>query len=158
MRKPKKYGMFYFKDKNGEWQFRKPTPLQRKAILIYYLRRRSGRAMTVKRIADDFHVSERTMQKLLKELEAEGVIRREPIYDENGFQKANKIVYIGEKARLTGDEPSIDKIFEDGNPMKLRSFEWTGYWECHTQYNFFFEHIKGYQFVESDPYVDDDDE
>lgn len=126
MRKPKKYGMFYFKDKNGEWQFRKPTPLQRKAILIYYLRRRSGRAMTVKRIADDFHVSERTMQKLLKELEAEGIIRREPIYDENGFQKANKIVYIGEKARLTGNEPSIDKIFEDGNPMNLRSFEWTG--------------------------------
>ena len=158
MRKPKKYGMFYFKDKNGEWQFRKPTPLQRKAILIYYLRRRSGRAMTVKRIADDFHVSERTMQKLLKELEAEGIVRREPIYDENGFQKANKIVYIGEKARLTGDEPSIDKIFEDGNPMKLRSFEWTGYWECHAQYNFFFEHIKGYQFVEPDPYVDDDDE
>ena len=158
MRKPKKYGMFYFKDKSGEWQFRKPTPLQRKAILIYYLRRRSGRAMTVKRIADDFHVSERTMQKLLKELEAEGVIRREPIYDENGFQKANKIVYIGEKTRLTGDEPSIDKIFEDGNPMKLRSFEWTGYWACHTQYNFFFEHIKGYQFVEPDPYVDDDDE
>ena len=158
MRKPKKYGMFYFKDKNGEWQFRKPTPLQRKAILIYYLRRRSGRAMTVKRIADDFHVSERTMQQLLKELEAEGIIRREPIYDENGFQKANKIVYIGEKARLTGDEPSIDKIFEDGNPMKLRSFEWTGYWECHTQYNFFFEHIKGYQFVEPDPYADDDDE
>ena len=158
MRKPKKYGMFYFKDKSGEWQFRKPTPLQRKAILIYYLRRRSGRAMTVKRIADDFHVSERTMQKLLKELEAEGIIRREPIYDENGFQKANKIVYIGEKARLIGDEPSIDKIFEDGNPMKLRSFEWTGYWECHTQYNFFFEHIKGYQFVEPDPYTDDDDE
>ena len=158
MRKPKKYGMFYFKDKNGEWKFRKPTSLQRKAILIYYLRRRSGRAMTVKRIADDFHVSERTMQKLLKELEAEGVIRREPIYDENGFQKANKIVYIGEKARLTGNEPSIDKIFEDGNPMKLRNFEWTGYWECHTQYNFFFEHIKGYQFVEPDPYTDDDDE
>ena len=158
MRKPKKYGMFYFKDKNGEWQFRKPTPLQRKAILIYYLRRRSGRSMTVKRIADDFHVSERTMQKLLKELEAEGIVRREPIYDENGFQKANKIVYIGEKARLTGDEPSRDKIFEDGNPMNLRSFEWTGYWECHTQYNFFFEHIKGYQFVEPDPYGDDDDE
>ena len=158
MRKPKKYGMFYFKDKNGEWKFRKPTSLQRKAILIYYLRRRSGRAMTVKRIADDFHVSERTMQKLLKELEAEGVIRREPIYDENGFQKANKIVYIGEKARLTGNEPSIDKIFEDGNPMKLRNFEWTGYWECHIQYNFFFEHIKGYQFVEPDPYTDDDDE
>ena len=26
MRKPKKYDMFYFKDKNGEIQFRKPTP------------------------------------------------------------------------------------------------------------------------------------
>lgn len=39
MRKPKKYGIFYFKDKNGEIQFRKPTPKQRKQILVYYLRR-----------------------------------------------------------------------------------------------------------------------
>lgn len=106
----------------------------------------------------DFHVSERTMQKLLKELETEGIIRREPIYDENGFQKPNKIVYIGEKKRLTGEEPSIDKIYEDGNPMNLRSFEWTGYWECHTAYNVFFDNIKGYRFVEPDPYADEDDD
>ena len=158
MRKPKKYGMFYFKDKNGEIQFRKPTPRQRKAILVYYLRRRSGRTMTVKRIANDFRVSERTMQKLLKELEAEKIIRREPVFDDNGFQKANRIVYIGEKKRLTGNEPSIDKIYEDGNPMDLRSFEWTGYWECHTDYNVFFENIKGYRFVEPDPYGDDGDD
>ena len=46
--KPKNYGMFYFKDKNGEMQFRKPTPRQRNIILIYYLRRRSGRMMSVK--------------------------------------------------------------------------------------------------------------
>ena len=156
MRKPKKYGRFYFKDANGEIQFRKPTPKQRKQILIYYMRRRSGRIMSVKTIAEDFRVSERTMQKLLKELEVEEIIRREPIYDEHGFQKANKIVYIGEKLRLTGHEPSIDKIYEDGNPMNLRTFEWTGYWECRGQYNFFFEHIKGYKFVEPDPYADDD--
>ena len=158
MRKPKKYGMFYFKDKNGEIQFRKPNPRQRKAILVYYLRRRSGRTMTVKRIANDFCVSERTMQKLLKELEAEKIIRREHVFDDNGFQKANRIVYIGEKKRLTGNEPSIDKIYEDGNPMDLRSFEWTGYWECHTDYNVFFENIKGYHFVEPDPYGDDGDD
>lgn len=63
------YGCFRFVDKDGKEHFRKPTPKQRKNILIYYLRRRSGRCMRVADIASAFHVSERTMQKLLKELD-----------------------------------------------------------------------------------------
>lgn len=85
--KNKGYGMFRFVDENGVEQFRKPNQVQRKKILIYYLRRRSGRMMTVKGIADDFHVSERTMQKLLKELETEGIIRRDPVYDDKACKK-----------------------------------------------------------------------
>lgn len=79
--------MFRFVDENGVEQFRKPNQVQRKKILIYYLRRRSGRMMMVKGIADDFHVSERTMQKLLKELETEGIIRRDPVYDDKACKK-----------------------------------------------------------------------
>ena len=60
------YGYFRFVDKDGKEHFRKPTPKQRKNILIYYLRRRSGRCMRVADIAAAFHVSERTMQKLLR--------------------------------------------------------------------------------------------
>ena len=77
------YGCFRFVDKDGKEHFRKPTPKQRKNILIYYLRRRSGRCMRVADIASAFHVSERTMQKLLKELEAENIIRRVPVYGES---------------------------------------------------------------------------
>lgn len=147
--------MFRFVDENGEEQFRKPNLIQRKRILVYYLRRRSGRMMTVKGIAEDFHVSERTMQKLLKELETEGIIRRDPVYDDRGVQKANKIVYTGEKKRLTGKEPSIDKICAEGNPMHLRDFEWTGFWQFIDAPQLFFDGIKGCRY-EGDP-IDEDE-
>ena len=61
------YGCFRFVDKDGKEHFRKPTPKQRKNILICYLRRRSGRGMRGAGIASAFHVSERTRQELLKE-------------------------------------------------------------------------------------------
>ena len=111
--------------------------------------------MTVKGIADDFHVSERTMQKLLKELETEGIIRRDPVYDDKGVQKANKIVYTGEKKRLTGKEPSIDKIFVDGNPMHLRDFEWVGFWRFADAPALFFDGIQGCRYEE--PPIDEDE-
>ena len=103
------YGCFRFVDKDGKEHFRKPTPKQRKNILIYYLRRRSGRCMRVADIASAFHVSERTMQKLLKELEAENIIRRVPVYGESGVQKASKYIYTGDKSRLTGKNLALTR-------------------------------------------------
>lgn len=135
------YGMFRFVDDNGKEQFRKPSIRQRKRILTYYIRRRSGRIMKIHEIAKTFNVSDRTIQKLIKELEFDGVIRREPVYDENGFQKANKIIYTGEKKRLMGNEPSIDKVYDKDNPLKLRDFEWDDFWEYRDDLETFF-HIK----------------
>ncbi len=138
------YGYFYFKDKNGKEHFRKPTPRQRKNILIYYLRRRSGRCMRIADLAAAFCVSERTMQKLLKELETENIIRRVHVYGESGVQKASKYIYTGDKSRLTGKEPSIDKIYDPSNPMKLRDFDWQGYWDVQDDYLFFhYEEVFG---------------
>lgn len=83
--------------------------------------------MRVADLAAAFCVSERTIQKLLKELETENIIRRVPVYGESGVQKASKYIYTGDKSRLTGKEPSIDKIYDPSNPMKLRDFDWKGY-------------------------------
>jgi len=139
--KNKGYGMFRFVDDNGVEQFRKPNARQRKRILTYYIRRRSGRIMKVHEIAKAFNVSDRTIQKLIKELEIESVIRREPVYDETGFQKANKIIFIGDKKRLTGEEPSIDKVYDNENPMRLRDFEWDGFWEYKDDIWLFFDNL-----------------
>ena len=103
----KGYGYFYFLDENGALQMRKLTGRKRKEVFKNYLRRRSGREMKLETIASAFNVSTRSMQKLLKELEQEKVIRREATYDESGRQKANRIVYIGDKPRLTGKELQI---------------------------------------------------
>ena len=77
----KGYGYFYFLDENGALQMRKLTGRKRKEVLKNYLRRRSGREMKLETIASAFNVSTRSMQKLLKELEQENVIRREATYD-----------------------------------------------------------------------------
>ena len=84
----KGYGYFYFIDDNGALQIRKLTGRKRKQVLINYLRRRSGREMKLESIAKAFNISGRSMQKLLKELEEENVIRRERMYDEGGKQRA----------------------------------------------------------------------
>ncbi len=138
--KNKGYGYFRYKDKNGNLIVKKPTKRQRKRMLIYYLRRRSGRNMTVKGIAKDFFVSDRTMQKLLLELEQENLIQRIPTYKENGVQIANKIVYTGEKKRLKGNECSIDKVYDEDNPLHIRDFEWTDYWFFADDPFFFFNY------------------
>ena len=133
----KGYGYFYFLDENGALQMRKLTGRKRKEVLKNYLRRRSGREMKLETIANVFNVSTRSMQKLLKELEQENVIRRETTYDENGRQKANRIVYIGDKPRLTGKELQIEKVCAENNPLKLRDFRWEGYWRLDNDKLFF---------------------
>ena len=133
----KGYGYFYFLDKNGALQMRKLTGRKRKEFLKNYLRRRSGREMKLETIANAFNVSTRSMQKLLKELKAENVIRREATYDENGKQKANRIVYIGDKPRLTGKELQIENVCAENNPLKLRDFRWEGYWRLDNDKLFF---------------------
>lgn len=124
----KGYGYFYFLDENNTLQMRKLTGRKRKEVLKNYLRRRSDREMKVETMANAFNVSIRSMQKFLKELEQENVIRREVVYDENGRQKSNRIVYIGDKPRLTGKEMQLEKVCAADNPLKLRDFRWEGYW------------------------------
>ncbi len=133
----KGYGYFYFLDENGALQTRKLTGRKRKEVLKNYLRRRSGREMKLETIASAFNVSTRSMQKLLKELEQENVIRREATYDESGRQKANRIVYIGDKPRLTGKELQFEKVCAEDNPLKLRDFRWEGYWRLDNEKLFF---------------------
>ena len=133
----KGYGYFYFIDENGTLQMRKLTGGKQKEVLINYLRRRSGREMKIETIANAFNVSTRSIQKLLKELETENVIRREATYDENGKRKANRIVYIGDKSRLTGNEPQIENVCAVDNPLKLRDFRWEGYWRLDNDKVFF---------------------
>ena len=133
----KGYGYFYFIDDNGALQIRKLTGRKRKQVLINYLRRRSGREMKVESIAKAFNISVRSMQKLLKELEEEGFIRRERVYDNDGKQRANRIVYIGDKSRLTGKEMQIEKVCAEDNPLKLRNFRWEGFWQMNDDEMFF---------------------
>lgn len=83
--------------------------------------------MKIENFAKAFNISVRSMQKLLKELEAENVISRELVYKENGRKKANCIIFIGDKPRFTGKKAQIVQVCAADNPLKLRTFLWEGF-------------------------------
>ena len=117
----KGYGWIDFMGDDGDQKSRKLSYKVRGEVLALYIRRRSGRKFVVRKLAELFAVSERTMQKHLADLEAAGWIKRQACFDEAGKQNGNVIVYTGPKKRLTGDELTLEKIID---PSAEDSLDW----------------------------------
>ena len=115
----KGYGWIEFVDEGGWEHSRKLYKKERKEIMMNYIRRRSGRRFKVSKLSELLGVSERTIQKELKELETEGVIVRKASYNESNRQTANVIIYVGTKKRLTGKELTIEKVYDPENKVGL---------------------------------------
>lgn len=77
--KRKGYGIIEFVDKRKlkhdgwddqiEPEFRKPTPAERKEIILNYIRARNGKPLNMQKLAKLLAVSVRTIQKHLRNLE-----------------------------------------------------------------------------------------
>lgn len=83
---------------------------RRRKELLQFIRRRSGRRFIVKIMAEQFGVSERTLQVDLRFLEAFGQIKRTPSYNSLNRQNGNIIVYTGSRRRCKINES--DWLFE----------------------------------------------
>lgn len=116
----KGYGWVDFEDDEGWVVSRKTTAKQREEILLNYIRRRSGRRLTVNAMAKLLGVSDRTIQKHLADLEEGGQIKRTASFDEQGKQNGNIITYTGSKDRLTGKELTIEKLYDPENKARFR--------------------------------------
>ena len=77
------------------YHYRKPTPNERKEKILNYIIDNSGIPIKVNYLASKLAVSDRTIQKIIKELAIEGLIKVEPCFI-NGRQSGNEITYIGE--------------------------------------------------------------
>ena len=105
------------------YHYRKPTPIERKEIILNYIIDNSGTPIKINYLSSKLAVSDRTIQKIIKELSNEGLIKVEP-YFINGRQSGNKITYIGEPRIKSGKELTLYLLYDINNPYGLRDWDW----------------------------------
>ena len=103
--------------------YRKPTPCERKEIILNYIIDNSGTPIKVNYLSSKLAVSDRTTQKIIKELSNEVLIKIESCFI-NGRQSGNKITYIGESKIKTGKELTLDLLYDITNPYGFRDWDW----------------------------------
>ena len=105
------------------YHYRKPTPSERKEIILNYIIDNSDTPIKVNYLSSKLAVSDRTIQKIIKKLSNEGLIKVEPCFI-NGRQSGNKITYIGEPRIKTGKELTLDLLYDITNPYGFRDWDW----------------------------------
>ena len=94
---------------------RKPTPEERREIVINYIIKHSGQKIDIAKLAQKLAVSKRTIQSLLNKLKAEGLIAIEPTFDCCGYQGHNKYSYIGPPVERYGSGLTIGMLYDPKN-------------------------------------------
>ena len=103
--------------------YSKPTPSERKEIILNYIMDNSGTPIKVNYLSSKLAVSDRTIQKIIKELSNEGLIKVESCFI-NGRQSGNKITYIGEPRIKTGKELTLELLYDITNSYGFRDWDW----------------------------------
>lgn len=115
------------------YHYRKPTPSERKEIILNYIIDNSGTPIKVNYLSSKLAVSDRTIQKVIKELANEKLIKVESCFI-NGRQSGNKITYIGTPRIKTGKELTLDLLYDITNPYGFRDWDW-GEFKLHPDLN-----------------------
>lgn len=136
-KKPKrkgKYGYVEFVDKrklkydgyddNIDPEIRKPTPAEREEIILNYIRANSGKSVEVWWLAEKLAVSDRTIQKILRKFEEQGLISRTPLFTDTGKQKGNILTYLGEDKTVKRNELTLRRLYNPDNPCGFRDWHW----------------------------------
>lgn len=110
-----------------EFLMRKPTPEERREIVINYIIKHSGQKIDIAKLAQKLAVSKRTIQSLLSKLKAEGLIAIEPTFDSFGYQGHNKYSYIGPPVERYGSGLTIGMLYDPKNRAGFRDWDWDEY-------------------------------
>lgn len=116
-----KYGYVEFVDKrklrydgyddNIEPEFRKPTPAEREEIILNFICTHSGKSIRVWWLAEKLGVSDRTIQKILKKFEEEGLISRMPLFTDTGKQRGNILTYLGAQTPIKKTDLTLKRDY-----------------------------------------------
>lgn len=105
------------------YHYRKPTPSERKEIILNYIIDNGGAPIKVNYLSSKLAVSDRTIQKIVRDLANEELIKVEPCFI-NGRQSGNKISYIGDPRIKTGKELTLELLYDITNPYGFRDWDW----------------------------------
>lgn len=128
---PNRYGFVYVQnprypveDDDREYLIRKPTPEERREIVLNFIIQYSGKKFAVSDLAYKLGVSERAMQTLLRQLQKEGLIEIIPTHDKNGRQKRNAYKYIGEPCEKYGSGLTLQLLYSTKQNVGFRDWAW----------------------------------
>ena len=105
------------------YHYPKPTPNERKEIILNYIIDNSGTPIKVNYLSSKLAVRDRTIQKIIKELANEGLIKVEPCFI-SGRQSGNEITHIGTPRIKTGKELTLELLYDVSNPYGFRDWDW----------------------------------
>lgn len=122
----------YYKENNGYWAvpeflLRKPTPEERKEIIVNYIIAHNGESVDMFALADKLCISERLTQMILKSLREEGLIEVIHTFDDNGKQLRNKYKYIGTPCEQYGSGLTLEMLYDTENKAGFRDWDWEDY-------------------------------
>ncbi len=122
----------YYKKDNGYWAvpeflMRKPTPEERKEIIVNYIIAHNSKRIDMFALADKLCISERLMQMTLKSLREEGLIEVIHTFSDSGKQLQNKYRYIGVPCERYGAGLTLDMLYDTENKAGFRDWDWEDY-------------------------------
>lgn len=119
----------YYKKNNGffavpEFLIRKPTPEERKEIIVNYIIAHNGKSIDMGALAGKLCISYRLMQMILKELSVQGLIEVEHTFSDTGKQLRNKYRYIGAPCEKYGSGLTLKMLYDTENRAGFRDWDW----------------------------------
>ena len=122
----------YYKKDNGYWAvpeflMRKPTPEERKEIIVNYIIAHNGKSIDMFALADKLCISGRLMQMTLKSLQEERLIEVVHTFSDTGKQLRNTYRYIGTPCERYGAGLTLDMLYDTENKAGFRDWDWEDY-------------------------------
>ena len=111
-------------DDQIEPEFRKPTPEERREIILNFIRTHNEKPLDVLYLIGKLKVSKRTIQNDLRTLEARSLIIRTPRYNKHGQQLTNAYKFNGTALPLPPTAITLKKLYDPANPCGIRDWDW----------------------------------
>lgn len=141
----KGYGFIYIKNPNfpleddNEYIIRKPTPKERREIVVNTVIECNGRTFKIHALAARLAVSDRTVQTILRQLEKDGLIQIMPKRGKDGKQKGNAYKYIGPPCEFYGSGLTLKDLYDISQDVGFRDWAWKtrGFYHDQTWHNIY---------------------
>ena len=137
--KHKGYGFIYIKnpdfpmDDDREYLIRKPTPKERREIIINTVIECNGRTFKIHALAVRLAVSDRTVQTILRQLQKDGLIQITPRHNKDGKQVGNAYRYIGPPCESYGTGLTLKALYSTEQDVGFRDWAWKTHGFDHDQ-------------------------